>query len=678
MKKQSLKKLFAFSIALMMFSALPKFVNAQKKSDNGKCPKGYYYYNGYCYPNPSPPPPCRSCGIGLDKIQNEDSVAGIIKPSQVIKLEKKDPSFIKSSLKQLMRPSDDPKFEVEGRINFTKTKELNSASLTSDANTRDNSARGNTCINPPLLLSNFEGNPLTPFYLPPVGYYASESNIAISNSGKIVSISNGWIRYYKEDGTLTFSDSLYHFCSGLIDVHVAYDSKADRFVFVASYGLTDFVVQFQQLGVVVAFSKTNDPINGWNFYYLPDSVYKDNCSEDYPLLAISDNEVFVTELRINKGGNISNSLIIQLDKNAGYAGMASINSQVYQVQLTTKTNGAVVPAPGGSATYGPNMYFIMGDESGKPSDKFYVLEISNTIASGSAVLKTYGPVHSNIYASAVGTSYQPGGIPLGDITATMDDFVENAFFENGVLQFCRNTNVNGKASVYLGRLTGIPGNIICTAKTISDPNLYLSYPAIAYTGKSSSDNSAIVGFEHTGLSTYPGLSAVSVNNNFDVSSGITVKAGNDTINSLWGDYSGICRRYNHPGECWMEGQYGSITFPNINWIAQLKIQQCSSTQFANAEEMKTIAPTENSLSVFPNPFSNSTTISFSLPKFQKVSVTIYDLNGRSLRTLADEEMQAGAHQLTWNVGSENVIAGIYLVKLQTGDFVETKKISLVK
>ena len=87
------------------------------------------------------------------------------------------------------------------------------------------------CPAPPLVNTNFEGNRQTPFYLPPVGYYASECNIAISNAGKIVSISNGWMNYYNETGALVFSDSLYHFGHSLIDCHVVYDPKKDRFVF---------------------------------------------------------------------------------------------------------------------------------------------------------------------------------------------------------------------------------------------------------------------------------------------------------------------------------------------------------------------------------------------------------------------------------------------------------------
>jgi photosystem II stability/assembly factor-like uncharacterized protein len=97
-----------------------------------------------------------------------------------------------------------------------------------------------------------------------------------------------------------------------------------------------------------------------------------------------------------------------------------------------------------------------------------------------------------------------------------------------------------------------------------------------------------------------------------------------------------------------------------------------------------IAATKNnttSLSVYPNPVSNTANISFSLQQSRKVSLTIYDLNGRLIKTLADVQMQQGTHQLTWNAKDEKgsaVVAGIYLLNLQAGDYIETKKLSVVR
>jgi hypothetical protein len=512
--------------------------------------------------------------------------------------------------------------------------------------------------------------------LPPVGYYASECNIAISNAGRIVSISNGWINYYNEDGRLVFSDSLYHFCKGLIDVRLTYDPKKDRFIFIVAHGVTDFISIFEGDGELIAFSKTNNPMDGWNFYVFNYPYFNDKSSGDFDMLGISDDEAFITSIFPSPSSPmIKHATIIQIDKNAGYAGAASISSQIFDAPLTDAVKGSIVPAQGGSTTYGPNIYFVMANELSNASNKYNVYEITNTIASGKAVLNKYKTVTSNVSYSGGGTAYQPGGIQLVDINAPNNEFISNAFYENGILQFCQSTNVNGKAGIYIGRISGIPNNLSCSAKTIGDPNLYLQFPSIAYSGGSSSDNSAIVGIEHTGANTYPGLSAVYVNSNFEISALTTVKAGNDTINGLWGDYSGICRRYNHPGECWFEGQYGSNIFPNINWIAKLKNPaNCEGQSIVSRNtQAEKLSP---GLKVYPNPFSGSTSVSFTIYESQNVSVKIFDTNGKMIKVLAAAKFEKGPYTLKWNTAEMS--AGIYLLQFESGTYSDTKEISVIK
>ena len=82
-----------------------------------------------------------------------------------------------------------------------------------------------------------------------------------------------------------------------------------------------------------------------------------------------------------------------------------------------------------------------------------------------------------------------------------------------------------------------------------------------------------------------------------------------------------------------------------------------------------------------NPVSNSTTILFSIPQSRNVSIQVFDLSGRLITTLANQKMQAGNHQLTWNANDENgnaVSSGIYLLRLNTGSYSETKKLSVIK
>lgn len=79
---------------------------------------------------------------------------------------------------------------------------------------------------------------------------------------------------------------------------------------------------------------------------------------------------------------------------------------------------------------------------------------------------------------------------------------------------------------------------------------------------------------------------------------------------------------------------------------------------------------------YPNPFNASTMINYELPEESQVTINIYDILGRKVTTLEDSRQPAGNHQLIWN--ADRFSSGTYFYKLTAGDFIETKKIMLVK
>ncbi|MBI4429969.1 MAG: T9SS type A sorting domain-containing protein [Ignavibacteriales bacterium] len=79
---------------------------------------------------------------------------------------------------------------------------------------------------------------------------------------------------------------------------------------------------------------------------------------------------------------------------------------------------------------------------------------------------------------------------------------------------------------------------------------------------------------------------------------------------------------------------------------------------------------------YPNPFNPSTEIQFSLPQKRHVTLTIFDLLGREVVTLVSEEWSAGSYCTGWDAG--RMSSGVYLCRLQAGDFVETKKLLLLR
>jgi hypothetical protein len=83
----------------------------------------------------------------------------------------------------------------------------------------------------------------------------------------------------------------------------------------------------------------------------------------------------------------------------------------------------------------------------------------------------------------------------------------------------------------------------------------------------------------------------------------------------------------------------------------------------------------------PSPFVKSTTISYSIAKPGEVSLAIYDISGRLIKTLVDEKKDAGIYSKTWDGYDDNnrkVATGVYFTKLTAGDFTQVKKVILVR
>ena len=79
---------------------------------------------------------------------------------------------------------------------------------------------------------------------------------------------------------------------------------------------------------------------------------------------------------------------------------------------------------------------------------------------------------------------------------------------------------------------------------------------------------------------------------------------------------------------------------------------------------------------YPNPFNPSTNVDFSIPKASFVTLKVYDVLGREIATLVNENLQQGQHSVSVNLNSAQ--SGVYYYRLQSGNNVETKKMLLMK
>jgi minor extracellular serine protease Vpr len=79
---------------------------------------------------------------------------------------------------------------------------------------------------------------------------------------------------------------------------------------------------------------------------------------------------------------------------------------------------------------------------------------------------------------------------------------------------------------------------------------------------------------------------------------------------------------------------------------------------------------------YPNPFNPATTIEYAVPKISKTTLKIYGILGSEITTLVNQEKNAGTYQIIWD--ASNLSSGIYFYQLKAGDFIQTRKMLLLK
>jgi len=99
-------------------------------------------------------------------------------------------------------------------------------------------------------------------------------------------------------------------------------------------------------------------------------------------------------------------------------------------------------------------------------------------------------------------------------------------------------------------------------------------------------------------------------------------------------------------------------------------------------EVENLMPKEFALHQnYPNPFNPPTTVRFELPKAAKVYLVIYDILGREVTRLKQEELGAGYHQVLWDgrdQAGRDLASGIYFARLVTPEYSKTMKMLLLK
>ena len=486
-----------------------------------------------------------------------------------------------------------------------------------------------------------------------------DNTLAISNGGYIITANNDGVEYYTSSGSFLYFDYWPDFfndnslTASIFDPKVIYDSGSDRFVLVVLHGSNA-----NNSKVLVCFSKTNNPQDGWWIYALTGNPLNNNCWLDYPGLGVSNNEIYITG-NLFQGNSFNQAVLYQIPKAPGYAGN-SLDWQ-YWSDLSNDPYDAftLVPASYGyEGNYGPGIYLVSNESSGANAIRFWDLTDD---MSGAPELNTY--LISTTEYSPAADALQSGS---NDQLDNGDCRIQNAFYLNGIVHYVFHSDIGeGWNGINYNRLN--TGSFTNQSATLGLQGSFdYAYPAVVPFSTSQNDKSVMIAFLRSSQDIYPQVRVVNCDNNLQWSPSTLVKEGETFVNFLndeerWGDYTGIARRHNSSGgRIWLAGCYGAdITTQGVDntwktWVAEV---------YAGATVGLADQTTVRDFSVFPNPTYDMVNILFTTDLRELTTITLYDVEGRIIKVLYKDTPRIGENRLTFNKGA--LAAGSYLVSIST-------------
>ena len=529
----------------------------------------------------------------------------------------------------------------------------------------DMSGQAKSTIGAPALSTNFDG-------LTPQGNNSPLDNtIAISNGGIIVSMVNSRIAYYNSSGTPTFNQTIYdlindnQISNNVCDPKVIYSNTDDRFIIFAQ--TCDGVASTS--AIILGFSKTNNPADGWNFYYFTGNPLQDGSWFDYPKIAVSNDEVFVSGNLFFQGGGFNEAIVYQIQKAPCFAG-GTTNAQFWS-GIAGNPFTLLPVSWGQTGNYGPGIYLVSTAGVTTGSTNINLYDITDNQAASNEQMLGYN-ISTTSY-SVPADAPQPGGgknLDVGDCRSL------DGFYLNGIIHFVFNCDAgNSWSGINYNRLnvsTGINVSSVYGESGTADN----CYPGVASIANSQTDKSVIIAYNRVSSTTFPETRVIACDDAMTWSPSTLVKAGAGKIDhswstgstERWGDYIGICRKYNdNPASVWMAGTYGNT---NEYWSTRIAKILNTPVSIATTEKDETAAK------VYPNPIIDNYYVEFELPAKQTVNISVIDAQGRLVKELHNGTAFAGRNVFSFN--KANLNAGTYFLKISDNTrIIKNEKILVV-
>jgi hypothetical protein len=493
----------------------------------------------------------------------------------------------------------------------------------------------------------------------------NDNDIAVSNGGWVVSVINTNISVFDTLGNLQFSQSLANFGAAVggnaypFDPRVVYDPDADRFILTYLSGFTDSTNL-----IILAFSQTNDPTGPWHLYALDGNPLNNGTWSDFPTLSVGSHDVFLCFNTFTNGSQnnsgFTESVFWQIAKADGYAGDSLQSLYYHNITLAGDTMFNFCPIDGAGGLYGPEHYLVSSRLLAEANDTLFVFRVSNSVASGSAQLSLQTVVMDKPYGLPP-SGVQPHPTKRLD---TNDARVLMGFLHNGKIQLVMNSVMpqDSTAGIYYAVVQVDPPISTGSAFYVDGSLWDVAYPGIAWVGPG---HEAILTCLLSSDFTYPSSAMLAVTDTAVFPEPTAIYIGTHNLNvsfgdpERWGDYTGLCPRYNRPRELWFSGSFGGnnpLNDANLTCIARLSLASPA------VGAAPTISPQPAATRIFPNPVGERFTVEVNLPQATRVSFTLCDATGRPVRVLLDERLKAGTTQFGFQTGP--LSPGVYLLRVQ--------------
>lgn len=467
----------------------------------------------------------------------------------------------------------------------------------------------------------------------------------------------------------------YHGSDG--DPIVLFDHLANRWL-ISQFSLPNYPNgPFYEL---IAVSQTEDPLGSWNRY-----SFQFTHMPDYPKFGIWPDGYYMSANTFSSGAtNWMGPLAAVLERDSMLVGstarMVFFQQPASSSQMLPASLDGPVP-PGGTPCY-----FISAKDNSANNDRLAIYELHADWDSTSNA--TFSEPFQLPVADFDFTCQGSGCIPQKDVSRKLDamgkSLMNRLQYRNfgGYQSLLTNHTVKADGTYHTGvrwyEIRKTDGDWSVFQQSTYAPDTLCRWNAsVAMDG----GGNIALGYSVSGKAIYPSI-GITGRRVDDVPNHLTcieemIKSGSGSQSGTdrWGDYSSLNIDPTDDFTFWYTNMYYNTT-SQWTWNTRVASFTIGDLQVGMRESTEAGGNNYKLKKNFPNPFSMTTTIRWSLPETANIKLMVLDMTGKIIRTLVDVQQEAGEHSVEFN--ATGLAPGIYFCRLVTAESIENLKLVLIK